>query len=137
MNIDRKQFLMIAAAICAGCKSVEQGGGTGTGAGAATQTRGVVDAGPVAAFSADSVYQQFRSQGFFIIRNGGHLFAVSAICTHRNCKLDPEPDHSFYCECHGSTFDPNGKVTAGPAVRDLPIFPTVTDAAGHLRVTVG
>jgi len=58
----------------------------------------VVDAGPAENYGAEGVYQNFRSQGFFLIRKGGTLFAVSAICTHRKCKLTAEPDHSFYCD---------------------------------------
>jgi Rieske Fe-S protein len=133
MNIDRKQFLFLTAAICAGCKSLEEG--PGTGAGATGQTR-VVDAGPATAYAADGVYQNFGAQGFFVVRKGPNLVAVSSYCTHRRCKLTAEPDRSFYCDCHGSTFDPAGKVTHGPAIRDLPVFPSVKNAAGHLMVTV-
>jgi Rieske Fe-S protein len=32
------------------------------------------------------------------------------------------------------SFDPNGKVTAGPAKRDLPLFPVVVNESGHLLV---
>ena len=32
MNIDRKQFLFLTAAICAGCKSLEEGSGGGAAA---------------------------------------------------------------------------------------------------------
>ena len=131
MNIDRKQFLFLTAALCAGCKSLEEGGGSTAGG----QTR-VVDAGPAGAYAADGVYENFRAQGFFLVRKGPNLFAVSSYCTHRKCKLTTEPDRSFYCDCHGSTFDPGGKVTHGPAFRDLPVFPTAKSGAGHLMVTV-
>ena len=47
---------------------------------------------------------------------------MAAFCTHRNCKLDAEADKTFYCPCHGSTFDHDGKVTEGPAWRNLPGF---------------
>ena len=52
-----------------------------------------------------------NSTHFFIVRKGASLFALSAICTHRHCKLEAEADKTFYCPCHGSTFDPEGKVT--------------------------
>ena len=79
----------------------------------------------------------FRDQGFFVIRNGEKLIALSAICTHRKCRLFAEPNRSFYCKCHGSTFDPAGKVTSGPAKRDLPILPVFVNEKGQLLVTVG
>ena len=50
-------------------------------------------------------------------------------------KLKAERDYSFYCRCHGSTFDPGGKVTEGPATRNLPVLPT-TNSQGHLIVKV-
>jgi len=69
------------------------------------------------------------------VRRGPDLFALSAICTHRKCKLDAEPDKTFYCPCHGSTFDANGHVTKGPARRDLPVLATSIDENGRLLVT--
>ena len=86
--------------------------------------------------SPDGVVTSFRDQGFFLIRRAGQTVALSSICTHRQCKVSPEPDRSFYCDCHGSTFDPAGKVTHGPATRDLPLLETHVDARGHLLVTV-
>ena len=96
----------------------------------------MVNAGAVSQFAADGVYGNYRDQGFFVIRQGGKLFALSAICTHRQCKLNAEPDRSFYCKCHGSTFDPNGHVTAGTARRDLPRLPAFPNAQGELLVKV-
>jgi Rieske Fe-S protein len=96
-----------------------------------------VDAGLASSYAADGVYEGFRFHGFFLVRRGGKLMAISSICTHRVCKLTAEPDRSFYCDCHGSTFDPNGKVTQGPAKRDLPVYPVHTDERGHVIVVVG
>jgi len=95
-----------------------------------------VNAGPVGNYATDGVYSAFRNQGFFIVRRGEKLFALSAICTHRKCKLDPEPDRSFHCPCHGSTFDANGHVTGGPAPRDLPVLATSINGSGQMLVTV-
>jgi Rieske Fe-S protein len=96
----------------------------------------VVNAGPVGDYAADWVYSQFRDEGFFVVRNGEKLFALSAICTHRKCKLIAESDRSFYCKCHGSTFSPDGRVTEGPARRDLPVLPASVDEHGQLLVKV-
>ena len=95
-----------------------------------------VNAGPAGSYAAEGVYTAFRDQGFFIIRQGEKLFALSAICTHKKCKLNAEPDRSFYCPCHGSTFDPGGRVTEGPAERDLPVLDTATNETGQLVVSV-
>ena len=125
-DIRRREFLILVAAALAGGKTV---------ANTAPAER-VVDAGPVRGYSNDGIYANFRDQGFFVIRKGKELLALSALCTHRKCKLSSEPDRSFYCKCHGSAFDQNGKVTEGPARRDLPILTTVTNEKGHLLVRV-
>jgi Rieske Fe-S protein len=125
-DIRRREFLILVAAALPGPKTVAK----------TASAERVVDAGPTSDYSSDGVYARFRDQGFFVIRRGKELIALSALCTHRNCKLSSEPDRSFYCKCHGSAFDPNGKVTEGPARRDLPILTTVTNENGHLLVRV-
>ena len=95
----------------------------------------MIDAGPLTNYAADGVYDGFRDLGFFVIRKGEKLTALSSYCTHQKCKLKAEHDHSFYCRCHGSTFDPGGKVTEGPATRNLPTIPTISEK-GHLLVKV-
>lgn len=127
--VTRRDFVLLTAAAALG---------TCCGALNAAPPRApqVVDAGPAGNYAAGKVYAQFRNRGFFIIRSGRKLIALSAVCTHRRCKLDTEPDRTFSCPCHGSTFDASGKVTEGPAKRDLPWLPTATDARGHLLVTV-
>jgi Rieske Fe-S protein len=129
---NRRDFLLLATAavVGAGCEAVKPGG---NGAGGGVH---VVDAGPASAYHADGVYSQYRDLGFFIVSRGGQLTALSAICTHRRSKLEAEPDRTFYCPRHDSTFDAAGHVTKGPATRDLPVFATSTDARGHLLVSV-
>ncbi len=130
MAINRREFLLLTAAFAAGCSSVENSGAP------STSKERVVNAGPVGDYARDGVYSAFRARGFFVIRQGGKLFALSSTCTHRRCKLDAEADHSFYCPCHGSTFSPDGQVTQGPARRDLPVLTTFTDESGQLFVRV-
>ncbi len=132
-GLNRKQFLLLTAAAvaAASCESVSPGG-----ASVAAKTARVVDAGPGGSYAADGLYASFLNQGFFLVRRQGRLLALSSFCTHRHCKLTPEADRSFYCDCHGSTFDPSGKVTEGPATRDLPQLPLSIDARGHVLVTV-
>lgn len=130
-NVNRRQFVVLtcsAAAAATGCSSQPPENAP------VVLRPASIDAGLAAAFAAEGVYDRFARQGFFVIRRGNDLFALSAICTHRTCKLRAEPDHSFYCKCHGSTFDPAGHVTDGPATRDLPVLPTTVDAQGHLIV---
>ena len=96
----------------------------------------MINAGPVSDFAVDGVYTLFRNQGFFIVRQGDRLLALSSICTHRRCLVETERDRSFLCPCHGSAFDPNGHVTRGPAGRDLPMLQTFTNERSELLVRV-
>jgi nitrite reductase/ring-hydroxylating ferredoxin subunit len=66
-----------------------------------------------------------------IIRDGIKKFAVyrdlegkvhtcSAVCPHLGCIVDWNPVESTWdCPCHGSRFNPSGKVLNGPANRGL------------------
>jgi glycine/D-amino acid oxidase-like deaminating enzyme/nitrite reductase/ring-hydroxylating ferredoxin subunit len=66
-----------------------------------------------------------------VIRRGAHKVAVyrddtgrvherSATCTHLRCIVDwNSAEKSWDCPCHGSRFDPLGKVLNGPAIDDL------------------
>lgn len=128
MQINRREFLILTATFVAGCSTMENFGSLPIG------TEQVVNAGPAGNYAADGVYTAFRNRGFFLVRRAGKLFALSAICTHKQCKLDAEPDRTFYCPCHGSTFDAEGHVTEGPARRNLPVFITFTDEQGQLLV---
>jgi len=131
MSINRRQFLILttttAACAATGCVAMADNGGG---------PEQLIDAGPVGNFAADGVYSNFADVGFFVIRKAGKLSALSSICTHRKTKLKAEPDCTFYCKRHGSTFDPNGHVTQGPATRDLPALVTSVNEAGHLLVKV-
>jgi glycine/D-amino acid oxidase-like deaminating enzyme/nitrite reductase/ring-hydroxylating ferredoxin subunit len=70
-----------------------------------------------------------------VVRRGAHKIAVyrdesgrvherSAACTHVRCIVDwNSAEKSWDCPCHGSRFDPLGKVLNGPAIEDLPPAP--------------
>ena len=50
----------------------------------------------------------------------GTLHEFSAACTHLKCIVEwNSAERSWDCPCHGSRFDPLGKVLNGPAVADL------------------
>ncbi|HEX4343870.1 MAG TPA: Rieske (2Fe-2S) protein [Verrucomicrobiae bacterium] len=126
--MSRREFLILAVGV------------TGVAATGCQSTGGnkerVINAGAASDYAADGVYARYRDYGFFIVRKDGKLFALSSYCTHRKCKLNAEADKTFYCACHGSTFDPTGKVTKGPARVDLPSPVITTNEQGQLLVTV-
>ncbi len=56
-----------------------------------------------------------------VFRDHEGVFAVSRVCTHLGCIVNPSPT-GFDCPCHGSRFAPDGSVIKGPAPRQLPWF---------------
>jgi Rieske Fe-S protein len=50
----------------------------------------------------------------------GAVHKCSALCTHMGCVVQwNHVERSWDCPCHGSRFDPKGKVVMGPAIDDL------------------
>jgi Rieske Fe-S protein len=50
----------------------------------------------------------------------GNLIERSAVCPHLGCIVRWNAvEHSWDCPCHGSRFDPEGRVLHGPAISDL------------------
>lgn len=131
MTVTRRTLIVLSGTFAlAGCAQLVPQEGTSPLA----RARGPVDVGPATEYSAPGVYARFRtSHGFFIIRRGDQLFVESAICTHRNCLLEANAD-GFECPCHGSTFTLEGRVTRGPARRNLPRLAVERREDGHLIV---
>ncbi len=55
--------------------------------------------------------------------------AFSSKCTHFGCEVPLPVNGVIKCPCHGSLFDASGKVTHGPAKRDLAAFSATLDGS--------
>ena len=130
MKLNRREFLWLGATFAAGCAAPGHSNDSGSG------QKHIINAGSAGQYLKDGIYTRYHDLGFFIVRRGPELFAIASICTHRRCKLDAEPDKTFSCPCHGSTFDSDGHVTEGPARRDLPRFEISNNEKGELLVAV-
>jgi len=67
----------------------------------------------------------FEGERLAVYRNAnGELGALSPKCTHLGCQVHwNTTEKSWDCPCHGSRFDPHGRVLNGPAVAALEARP--------------
>ncbi|MBK6764236.1 MAG: FAD-dependent oxidoreductase [Micrococcales bacterium] len=89
------------------------------------------DASPIAdlAPGESAIVRDGLSQVAVHRDDSGDLHSVSARCTHLGCTVRWNPgERSWDCPCHGSRFDPTGRVLQGPAVEALALHP-LDDAA--------
>lgn len=64
----------------------------------------------------------------------GAFVALTSVCTHSGCSDNwTFGNNRFTCTCHGSVFDPSGRVLNGPASAPLQQFTTQV-SAGNLVV---
>jgi cytochrome b6-f complex iron-sulfur subunit len=77
-----------------------------------------------------------KEQKVFIVRGKeGAFYALSAVCTHLGCIANWKADEgAIACPCHGSRFDREGNVVAGPAPRPLQRYAMSLDDHGVLVV---
>ncbi|HEX8915076.1 MAG TPA: Rieske 2Fe-2S domain-containing protein [Humisphaera sp.] len=108
-----------AACLLAGCGGSTAGGRAGDDATIPTLATGPVDVGPAADFAAERIYDRWADKGFFVVRRGRRVFAVSSVCTHKHVLLDASGS-DFGCPRHGSVFTPEGDVVKAPAQFPLP-----------------
>ena len=76
-----------------------------------------------------------QDQQVYIVRTEKGLWAMTAVCTHLGCITQWKPEsNQIACPCHGSKFERDGKVQAGPAPSALPHFTVRLTADGALEV---
>jgi len=77
-------------------------------------------------------------KSLIVIRRAGDTYVtLLLVCTHQGCSGTQISNSSsqLQCSCHGSTYDLDGKVTGGPATKNLTSFATVYDGATK-KVTI-
>lgn len=128
-DMNRRDFIVtsaIALGACASCPLHVVA--------AAKRKKEPVDVGGLSGFPKDGVYDRWaEAHTFFLIRESGRLYAVSAMCTHKRFEL-VSTDGALKCPKHGSIFNTSGKPTKAPARKPLPRFGIRLDAQGHVIV---
>ena len=125
-------------ASCGGGGGSSSGGGPDAGATADGQTGGTCpqtgarDVGAASTFmTGKPVY--FQTGNFWVVRDAGGLYALTARCTHEGGTTVVKGS-DFYCPRHGAQFDFNGTVVRGPANTPLVHLAMCTTASGNAGV---
>jgi cytochrome b6-f complex iron-sulfur subunit len=128
---NRRQFIAAAAAAtCAVCTLCPAGAAYARG----PKAPGRVDAGAGGDFGRQGLYDAWaKTDGFFLVRDGARLYALSATCTHKKKQLVSNRG-AIKCPTHGSTFALDGRVKKRPASRPLPRFAISLDDRGRVIV---
>lgn len=68
---------------------------------------------------------QASADTILVLRTSATTFdAVSAVCTHAGCLVQPSSSTELVCNCHGSVFALGGQVLQGPAAYPLRQYAT-------------
>ncbi len=73
-------------------------------------------------------------QRLWIYVDEAGLYAMSAVCTHLGCLVANNGEEGFFCPCHGSRFNAQGKVVGGPAPKPLLFLELTLSPDGQLVV---
>lgn len=92
-----------------------------------------VKLGPLEPFLASTV-TAVPEHRLWVYSGPEGLYAISAVCTHLGCIVSAQDAGGFFCPCHGSRFDAEGKVVAGPAPRPLMYLDLSLSPDGQLVV---
>jgi Rieske Fe-S protein len=81
---------------------------------------------------AQSPLQLVRPAGWFysiaVRKHEDNTYSAHLLkCTHQDNQLTPSGNGGYTCSLHGSTFNPEGRVTKGPAERALRSYPVTVN----------
>ena len=83
----------------------------------------------------DGTTRDYRDLGnFFLLKDAGGIYAMTAICTHMGCTVAPPVGTHITCPCHGSQYDLDGANLVGPATLPLGHFAVTESTPGGALV---
>ncbi len=100
-----------------------------------TTTISVADLTSDGSYKQDTAVQPDGTPILVIRQNATTYRALSMLCTHAGCQVNPPSGGMIYCACHGTRFDMNGNVMGGPAPSPLTNY-GVTYNASAKSITV-
>ncbi len=134
----------------AACSNTSESGSTDNPPAANTAAPPASETVPAGGFVVVGAVADLDQNGFLLSRAGNTevivvrnpqntetLVALSALCTHRGCKVEWQSGASeFSCPCHGAKFALDGKATNGPATEALASYQAKIEGT-QVLVSVG
>lgn len=81
-------------------------------------------------------YTMITSKVIVIRVSSSKFIALNITCTHKHCAVDYDGE-SFTCPCHGSEYSKYGKVTHGPAEKNLKSYKiTYDESSDELTISM-
>lgn len=120
----------------AGGGAGSSGTGTSTGTGSCGPLPPGFSVGELSSFNVLGIYGIVKTQ-ILIGRDEEGFYALSSLCTHLGCDISSNgtfDEKGMMCGCHGSKFDNDGNVVAGPATKPLKAFGLALGCDGRLYV---
>ena len=131
-QLGRREMLVLAGASAGALVAVAVLPACGPATG--SPPTGPISAGNVSGLSVGSMRVM---SNVVVARDAAGVYAMSAVCTHAGCLLDDGASTiaaGLSCPCHGSKFDGDGAVTAGPARTPLQHYAVTVAADGSIVV---
>jgi nitrite reductase/ring-hydroxylating ferredoxin subunit len=133
-ELNRREFVIAAACAAGACMLCGVAGTAEAADAPAAGSATIVDAGPLTDYAKDGTYDKLAaSKKVLLVRDGGKMYAMSAICTHKMgiVKLN---GGTLECPKHHSKFANDGKVSKGPATAALFRHGISKNDDGHIIV---
>ena len=99
-----------------------------------------IDVGPASSYTLNSP-KYFSNGRFFVVKDSGGFYAMSALCTHEGAITCVGTSNScsvsgtkIFCPRHGALFTFNGAIISGPVITPLGHFAMCNTASGNLGV---
>ena len=94
-----------------------------------TTTISVSDLTKDGSFKQDTSVQPDGTPILVIRQNASTYTALSMLCTHAGCQVNPPSGGIIFCACHSTRFDYHGNVMSGPAPSALTNYSVVYSAS--------
>lgn len=140
-SADRRALCLgaLAAGLSLACGGGSGGSATFAPAPSTSGTLTTSDTRAALLAAPDGTTRDYRNLGsFLLIKDGGGIYAMTAVCTHLGCTVGLPSGGRIVCPCHGSEYDLGGGNLVGPAPSPLVHF-QVAEASpgGFLTVNTG